>query len=80
MNGNNAPNIVDLREIVRECAERFLTTVSANEIAELVAERIDGMDVLELADESESWERVIDLTPVAAVDVLDYERCGQWAA
>ncbi|MCH8146372.1 MAG: hypothetical protein IH987_00025 [Planctomycetes bacterium] len=58
MNGNNAPNIGDLREIVFDCARQFLTDVSATEIAESVADAIETMDVLELSDECESWERV----------------------
>ena len=76
MNGNDLPNIVDVREIVRECAGRYLTTVTANEIAELVAERIDGMDVLELTDDDVSWERVDDCLSVPA----RFDRCGHWAA
>ena len=58
MNGNTVPKIVDIREIVFECARTSLTDVSATEIAELVAEQVETMDCLELADGDVTWERV----------------------
>lgn len=48
----------NLWELVRECAAQFLTDVSATEIADLVADAIETMDVPELSDESESGKRV----------------------
>ena len=66
MNGNDGVNIADVRTIVRECAASFLTYVSAEELAELVAEQVETMDCLELVDDDVTWERVVELTPIAA--------------
>ena len=66
MNGNDAPNIVDVREIVLECAQQFLTDVSATEIADLVADAIETMDCLELTDGDVTWERVDGQAQIAA--------------
>ena len=83
MNGNDVPNIVDVRDIVRECAGRYLTTVTARAIADLVADRIETMDCLELLDGSVTWERVDDCVSVASVRATEatrFDRCGHWAA
>ena len=77
MNGNDAPNVKDLRETVFECARTFLTDVSATEIAELVVNEIETADCLELIDDGTTWERVDD---AQAPDAAEYDRCGQWAA
>ena len=76
MNGNNAPNIVDVREIVFECGQTFLTDVSAREIAGLVAERIDGMDVLELKEDGASWE-LVNVRPMQRTTNEPARKCSR---
>lgn len=85
MNGNNAPNVKDLRETVFEAASTFLTSVSATEIADLVVDAIETADCLELIDDGVTWERVetpadSDIRFEGADVAALYDRFGRWAA
>ncbi len=88
MNGNDAPNVKDLRETVFDCARQFLTDVSAPEIADLVIVQIETADCLELIDDDVTWERVEAPLPTMsratdfdlAVACAAYEQYEQYAA